>query len=257
MKCFITKLKGSVQNPQLAKINEMNIKVSPSGKNALLSFSAGTEIYTQNGENVLSAVKDGDVMLSSFVFDENNTKVYLKSDNSVVVCVKNKVSLNLFYLECYDKRNVFDFDMDNLKFSKSLVEIKINGANTNQNSDISFFSELSSLKYIHIDTNNLVGNLDTFSSLRELVKVEIESTLLEGNISVFDKCTKLELLYLKGNQVKGSIKKLCESLHANGKNSGNVVFKLNETSVVVDNSTPYTGTVTATFSSSGVTYNSI
>lgn len=256
MKCFITKLNGVVQNPRLAKINEMNINVSPSGRNALLSFSAGTEIYTQNGEKVLSAVKDGDVMLSSFVFDENNTKVYLKSYNSVVVCVKNKVSLNLFYLECYDKSNVFDFDMDNLKFSKLLEEIKINGANTNQNSDIAFFSNLNSLKFIHIDTNNLVGNLDAFTSLSNLIKVEIESTLLEGDISVFDKCTKLEILYLQGNQVKGSIKKLCESLHANGKNSGNVVFKLDTTSVVVDESTPCSGTVTATFSKSGVSYNS-
>lgn len=257
MKSLITKLNGVVQNPQLAKIVEMNIKVSTSGKSALLSFSAGTEIYTQNGEKVFSAIKEGDEKSSSFVFNETNTRVYLKSDNSVVVCVKNKYSLNLFYLECYDKSNVFDFDMDNLKFSKSLVEIKINGANKNQCSDISFFSNLGNLKYIHIDTNNLVGNLDAFSSLRELIKVEIESTLLKGDISVFDKCTKLEILYLQGNQVKGSIKKLCESLHANGKNSGNVVFKLNDTSVVVDDSTPCTGTVTATFSESGVSYNNL
>lgn len=99
-----------------------------------------------------------------------------------------------------------------------------------------------------------MGSISVFEDKTKLIKCAVQSNNLTGDIIAFNKCLSLENLALQGSGITGNIKNLCESLHNNGKVSGNIKFSFYNTNVKLDNNTSYTDTVTATFTSSGVTY---
>lgn len=256
-KCLVTKLNGIVDNASLLKLGEFKFTITPPSSGAVqVMLGSNITIHTLNGEQSLSKNPDGSNPTNSTTCRNADDKVYVTKNNSsnTDIVVEDKYNLNWFGLNNYNSGNFVNADFSGLSFCKNLEEFKLEGANTNLYDDIGFLKNANSLKVVKCDTNNFCGSISVFKNKTKLVTCLIQSNNLTGDIIAFDKCLKLENLTLQGSGITGNIKNLCESLHNNGKVSGNIRFSFYNTNVKLDNDTPYTDTVIATFTSSGVTY---
>lgn len=256
-KCLVTKLNGIVDNASLLKLGEFKFAVTPPSSGAVeIRFGNNVNIHTLNGEKSLSKNSDGSNPTNSTTCINADDKVYVTKNNgnNIDIVVENKYGLNVFYLNNYNSRNFVNADFSDLRFCKNLEEFKLEGANTNLSVDIGFLKNTNLLKVVSCDTNNFVGSISVFKGKTKLVKCAVQSNNLTGDIIAFNGCLNLENLALQGSGIIGNIKNLCESLHNNGKVSGKITFSFHNTNVKLDNDTPYTDTVIATFTSSEVTY---
>lgn len=256
-KCLVTKLNGIVDNASLLKLGEFKFTITrPSSGVTTIMLGNNITIHTLNGEQSLSKNSDGSNPTNSTTCINPDDRVYVTKNNSsnTDIVVENKYGLMIFYLNNYNSKNFVNADFSDLSFCKNLEEFKLEGANTNLSDDIAFLKNANSLKVVKCDTNNFVGSISVFKDKTRLVRCEVQSNNLTGDIIEFNKCLNLERLTLQGSGITGNIKNLCKLLHNNGKVSGKITFSFNNTNVKLDNDTPYTDTVIATFTSSDVTY---
>lgn len=166
-KCLVTKLQGSVDNPNLLKIGEMPIYVKKS------TTAVGSQYQLVVLTSKASEIKIvGDGYFTDSTMTENkgktvsipantNTTVYF-SNGDYYALISNKYNIVSFKLtdDGTNKANYIYINIDDLKYSKELKDIKLSSSDS-------------------------FGNTDAFRD-KKLVNVYINNTNVEGDISHID-----------------------------------------------------------------------
>lgn len=194
-KCLVTKLQGSVDNPNLLKMGEMPIYVKKS------TTSVGSQyklvVFTSK-DSEMKIVGDG--YFTDSTMSENkgktvsipanvSTTVYF-SNGDYYALISNKYNIVSFNLtdDGSARANYLYIDIDDLKYSKELKNIKLTSSDS-------------------------FGNADSFRD-KKLVDVYINNTNIEGDISHID-TTNLKNFNIKTPKVSFTLKILAGTTKLN------------------------------------------
>ena len=203
-KCFVTKLNGSVNNSALLKIGETKFKISKEASQ--LSFYIqvikpmvltieGNGYFTNNEYN-----ENKGTTLS--VSENTNQRCFLKVNGDVSISIPDKY--NLLSLYAVDSHIVFD--IDSLKYSKSLNSLHLERATTC--GDIASLKELTAIRDLCLGSNQLIGDIDNLKNLTSMTFFSAPITKISGDIAVFSNLRKLTDLNIESTQVVGDIASL-------------------------------------------------
>lgn len=164
---------------------------------------------------------------------------------------------NLSKLDYLDMHNDWMLygDIANLANHQNLTVL--NMYSTAVSGNVESLNGCSVLREIYLNDTGVGGNLNNLDNLPALQILILRNTrILEGNVESMAKFTKLTELSVTNNNVTGYVKTLCENMYKNGRTSGTLKVGLGENNMRFDDSegSKSTGTVIATFSTSGVTY---
>ncbi len=203
-KCFVTKLNGSVDNSALLKIGETKFKI---GKEASkLSFYvqvAKPMVLTIEGNGYFTNSEYNENKGTSLSVSENtNQRCYLKVNGDVSISIPDKYNLSSLY--AVDSSIVFD--IDSLKYSKSLNSLHLEKATTC--GDIASLKELTAIRDLYLGSNQLSGDIANLKNLTSMTFFAAAGTKISGDIAVFSNLQKLTDLNIANTQVVGDIASL-------------------------------------------------
>ena len=230
-KCLVTKLNGSSNNSELLRLGEMRVH-----------FDKSTNPTTSNRGKNIQFTKDsqleiiGDAYFTDETLSANLgkkitiTKVFPKSvyvsNADCDVCILDKYSLTIINDWVKNPNNDngnFHFDLDGLKYSKSLSQLivpnsKISGdianlkgltaltridlRNTQVSGDIANLKSLTALTGISINNPQvpLTGDIGQLSTLSNCTSVKFWSSKLTGDLATLpSKCNFASFIYDKGS----------------------------------------------------------
>lgn len=211
-KCLVTKLAGTItDNDNLLRLGEMRIKIGKVSDPTSNSQCFGINV-TQDTK--LEIIGDGyftdsslienkgkELTITSFSSPSRQTKVYY-SNSDIEIAVLGKYAISNFQLEKNFPGNL-SFDVENLKYSKSLTYI---GSNNSQvYGDIINFKDLTNLVALSLDYTQVYGDIANISKLTNLSTVKFRKTQVNGDISNFANLTNLSSIGLDYTNVYGNI----------------------------------------------------
>lgn len=211
-KCFITKLKGASGNSDLLRIGEMRVH-----------FDKSTVPTTSNRGKNIQFTKDSQLELigDAYFTDETLstnlgkkitvTKDFPKSvyvsNADCDVCILDKYSLSIindWVKNTTNDNGNFHFDLDGLKYSKSLS--KLIAPKSKASGDIENLKNLTALTSIGLNGTNVSGDISSLQNLSALTSIGLNSTNVSGDISVFKNLTALQSLLV--DNISGDISNL-------------------------------------------------
>lgn len=210
-KCLITKLNGSVTNDELLKIGEIRIHVkscpSPSDKTQGIAISSIKE-------TTLTIVGDG--YFTDNTLSENKGKIYnlpahtltdiFVSNGDFDISISDKYSLDILSLKSSVSDSLPDyhyFDIENLCYSKEIMELNFSGNSVSGNIDT--LASLTRVTKIHIEDSPIFGNVSFLKDMVNLKEVKLYGMRFVGNFSSFSQCAKLKAAFLTGTNINGDI----------------------------------------------------
>ena len=249
-KCFITKLKGASGNPDLLRIGEMRVHFDKSivpttsnrGKNINFTKDSQLEII---GDAYFTDETLSTNLGKKITFSKNFPKSVYVSNADCDVCILDKYSLSVINDWVKNPTNDngnFYFDLDGLKYSKSLSALVV--PKSNISGDIEALKNLTALTNITLNNTNISGDIENLKNLTDLATLNMSSTQVSGDISALKNLTALTRLGFGYDNIQGSISSLQKLtaltlLILNGTNvSGNISSLQNLTALTtltVDN----------------------
>lgn len=252
-KCLVTKLKGSVDG-NIPKIGEFIIGIS-----RLNSPTSDTQkmYFSFNEDTKLHIVGDGYFTDSALAQNLGKEKVIKKNDQTPIyvsngdyeIFVGNKYSLTVLGLnsgwgKIYNKTiDIEDFKYSNITYLYCSA-IKIIGDFKKLD-----FKNVKTVNINSCDNSTLSTSLFTGSSI--LSDIIASDSELQGDIANFANCINLRNMDL-GIFCYGNVESLSKSMYDAGRTSGTLTIK--GTNLTYNNAALLSTSVTATFTSSGVTY---
>lgn len=196
-KCFVTKLKGVVENATIPKVGELIIGLNDTTSSALFSFLSQSSTMSTKG-NITITNRDNSNVVEAPVSDGNYTL-----NGTGYLCISNKYGLyNLLFP--VGKGKFFDFstlDLDSLSFCKDLEKITIQGDSLMGNLNV---LENCSIKEMELSSDNIYGKLSPFLTKEGVSKVVVNSSKITETVDL-SKCAK-SMTYFYSQYAKGSWK---------------------------------------------------
>ena len=203
-KCFITKLNGSVNNSMLLKIGEAKIKISK--KASEMSFYIQVVkpiVLTIEGNGYFTNSEyNGNKGTTLSISAYTNQRCFLKINGDVSISIPDKYNL----ISLYTVNQYIEFDIDSLKYSKSLNSLHLENATTS--GDIASLKELTGITDLYLGSNQLSGDIANLKNLTAMTFFAASNTQISGDIAVFKNLQKLNDLNISGTQVVGDIASL-------------------------------------------------
>ena len=216
VKCFVTKLFGTVNNDKLLRLGEFAIKFakvdSPTDATQCIS------VEMRNAKNKARIIGDG--YFTDKTLSENKGKeieliigkndLYVSQNTDVTIIIENKyniVSLESFAAgqtsAVYAKNK--SFSLDDLKFSTYLKSINFNASGVE--GSISSFDGFTNFETISlVNCNGVNGNLSALRGCKNLKILSLNGTKVTGSLSDISGCTNLTTLYIQNsNKVTGNL----------------------------------------------------
>ena len=213
-KCLVTKLNGSSNNSELLRLGEMRVH-----------FDKSTNPTTSNRGKNIQFTKDsqleiiGDAYFTDETLSANLgkkitiTKVFPKSvyvsNADCDVCILDKYSLTIINDWVKNPNNDngnFHFDLDGLKYSKSLSQLIV--PNSKISGDIANLKGLTALTRIDLRNTQVSGDIANLKSLTALTGINLRNTQVSGDIANLKGLTALTSISLDNTQVSGDIANL-------------------------------------------------
>lgn len=252
-KCLVTKLKGSVDG-NLLKIGEFSIGISRLGsptsdtQKMYFSFNEDTKLHIVGDGYFTDSALEQNLGKEKVIKENDQTPIYV-SNGDYEIFVGNKYGLTVLGFDSgwgkiYNKTiNIEDFQYSNLSY------IFCNGIKI-----IGDFKKLDFKNVIHVnisscDNSTLSTSLFTGSS--RLSSIIASNSELQGDIANFANCINLGNMDL-GILCYGNVESLCQSMYDAGRTSGTLYIK--GENLTYNNAALLRTSVTATFTSSGVSY---
>ena len=245
--CLVTKLKGTVSNPNLDGMGWMRIVSDASEKDrtkhVYISCNADVDLQLLGGGTIKNT-EDTDLGTSTQILANTSADLYFQG----TLIIKNKYAVTVL-----TATTGYSTDFNKyMPYMESLSEFDFNV--NNSLSSLSAFNNDSSLIYFRLvgtdDYRNMPGDVENLpSSIKNLTLAGTNTTLNVENLSHI---VGLENLYLYGLYVTatGDMRNLMNSLHANGRVSGRLHYECNTPIINVDGSTS-AGSFTVEFSAGG------
>ncbi len=249
-KCFITKLKGASGNRDLLRIGEMRVHFDKSANPTTSNRGKNIQFTKDSQLEIIGDAYFTDETLSTnlgkkITVTKDFPKAVYVSNADCDVCILDKYSLSSIndWVKNYTGDNSnFYFDLDGLKYSKSLSTLIVPKGNIS--GDIETLKNLTALINITLNNTNISGDIETLKNLTALNILIISSTQVSGDISVLKNLTALTKIGLGNDNIQGNISSLqnltaLTNIVLNGTNvSGDISVLKNLTalqSILVDN----------------------
>lgn len=211
-KCLVTKLAGAVtDNNNLLRLGEMRIKVGKVSDPTSVSQCFGINVTQDTKleiigdgyftDSSLAEDKGKELTITSFSSPSRQTKVYY-SNSDIEIAVLGKYDISNFMLAKEFSGNL-SFDVENLKYSKSLVYI--GGFKSQIYGDIINFKDLTNLSVLSLDNTQVYGDIANISKLTNLSTLKLRNTQVYGDISNFANLTNISIFGLEKTKVHGDI----------------------------------------------------
>lgn len=211
-KCLVTKLAGAVtDNNNLLRLGEMRIKVGKVSDPTSVSQCFGINVTQDTKleiigdgyftDSSLAEDKGKELTITSFSSPSRQTKVYY-SNSDIEIAVLGKYDISNFQLGKEFSGNL-SFDVENLKYSKSLVYI--DGIKSQIYGDIVNFKDLTNLSALSLDYTQVYGDIANISKLTNLNILKLRNTQVYGDISNFANLTNIYSFGLEYTKVHGDI----------------------------------------------------
>ena len=203
-KCLVTKLNGSVNNPDLLRLGEMRMKI--------LKVSNPTE-YTQgflisvNKTVTLKIVSDG--YFTDKTLTENKGKnitlnvgentIWVNGNSDVEIAILDKYSLvSTSMIKERPDKNI-KLNISDLKYSTALKILNI--PNTQVSGDIANLKNLTALTILSLYGTQVSGDIANLKNLTALITLALYGTQVSGDIVNLKNLTALTSLSLYNTQV--------------------------------------------------------
>lgn len=188
MKCFITKLKGSVIDGSLPKLEELRYLIKKTGgvRNIILCDGVASNkkvTNTVSGNNYFTdyngTVNNGNSITYGVTQDQNR---YFKSLEDGYYIVSPKYNLGRIQIKDYKDTEI---DISDFSYCKNLTKIKI--YDTSLFGDIALLSNLVNLTKIEISRTNVSGDIASLNRLVNLTEINVSDTGIYGDCkNLFD-----------------------------------------------------------------------
>ena len=235
-KCLVTKLHGKVSGdlPYLGALKITvkktdNITLATDRRLVLRTADDNCRIFTADGSSKLSDKEDLSNPSSSFVFknmyrpssyDNSRELYFLDGDYTVYITSK----YNITTLAHWGQNSSFFFDIDELKYSNLLTEIRV---------------------------RNVTGHLSSLSGITKLTNLVLEDSNVIGDISSLKDLTALTNLTLTDNlKIIGSFESIVSALSAK-RTSGSCKYWLSGSNITYKGELWITGKKFVEFNSDG------
>ena len=218
-KCLVTKLQGKVSGDlpyfgalKITVKKTDNITLATQRRLVLKTTDDNCRIFTADGSSKLSDKEDLSNPSSSFVYKDmhhetggdNRREIYfLDGDYTVLITSKYNIAM----LSHWGQSGNFFFDIEELKYSHLLTEIRV-GKLKGLTGDISSLSGLTKLANLTLDGSYVTGDISSLKDLTALTYLSFSAPNITGDISSLSGLTKLANLTLDGSYVTGDISSL-------------------------------------------------
>lgn len=234
--CLVTKLKASVNNPDLPKLGYIVVKMKNSSGNYVdITYMNAIRVFI-DGDNGSGHMKSIEGTTSR---DNNrNTRFQNFSAGEYYVNIEKSPLFTLFH----HSTGYMDLDLEQFKYCKNLETLYF-GSHPDPNApsskpnqrecfwkgDIANLANLTNLKSLTFNCKNIpienqktYGNVESLSNLTNLQTLDIsEQKKFTGDIvKAFGKMTKLTTLYIFNNACTGDTIDLVAAWRSNGKTTG-------------------------------------
>ena len=185
-KCLVTKLLGKVSGDlpyfgalKITVKKTDNITIATQRRLVLNTADDNCRIFTADGSSKLSDKEDLSNPSSSFVFKDmykpsgnGSVEIYfLDGDYTVYITSKYNIS----YLGNWGKFGNFLYDIEELKYSRSLYQLFIQ--NLNVTGDISSLSGMTKLTNLSLNNLNVTGDISSLKGMTALTKLSLNDDL--------------------------------------------------------------------------------
>ena len=213
-KCFITKLKGASGNSDLLRIGEMRLHFDKStvpttsnrGKN--LNFTKNSQLELIGDAYFTDETLSTNLGKKITVTKDFPKSVYV-SNADCDVCILDKYSLSIindWVKNTTNDNGNFHFDLDGLKYSKSLSKLIV--PKSKVSGDIENLKNLTDLTDITLNSSDVSGDIENLKNLTDLTTLNMSSTQVSGDISALKNLTALTNLRFGYDNIHGSISSL-------------------------------------------------
>ena len=225
MNCFITKLKGSVTDDSLPKLEELRYLIKKTGdvRNIILCDgvdSNKTVTSTVSGNNYFTnhdgTVNYGNSLTRGVTRDVNR---YFKSLEDGYYIVSPKYNIGRIQIKNYKDTEI----------------------------DISDFSYCKNLSSISIYNSSLFGDIASLSNLVNLTVITVDVTNVSGDIASLNRLVNLTVVNVSETGIYGDCKNLFDGLVAAGKRNGTLKIWTGYQEVSYNGEKPSKRVWTATF----------
>lgn len=211
-KCLVTKLKESVDNPNLPKFGEITFSVNSSStpEGQVLRFETeGVTLDIPSGFN-----RPDSTHLASGVY---SVKAYSKYDMTKLVVGDSGIS----------------YSVSDLQYSLNLTDLRLYSLGSSVvAANVSVLSNMTKLTNLVL-TIPVTGNLSSLSGLVNMLSADIvEVSTLTGDISVLGtwiKCNQFN--FSSSPNLSGTLEGLCSAIMTNGRTTGTINFRGNGSTI--------------------------
>ena len=236
-KCFVTKLNGSSNNPELLRLGEMRMKIlkvsNPTEHTQCFSLSVNKAVtleivsdgyftdktLTENkGKNITLNVGANDIwvngnsdveiaILDKYILTRITTYYQNELPDKIY---GNNIKLNLSDLKYSNNLTILDLsytqvsgDIANLKDCASFISLNL--SNTQVSGDIANFKNLTALTALSSYNTQIGGDIANLKNLTALTYLSLDNTKVIGNIGELSGLTKCTNISLKGSTFTGDL----------------------------------------------------
>ena len=261
-KCLVTKLQGRVSGDlpyfgalKITVKKTDNITLATQRRLVLKTTDDNCRIFTADGSSKLSDKEDLSNPSSSFVYKDmhhetggdNRREIYfLDGDYTVFITSKYNIAM----LSHWGQSGNFFFDIEELKYSHLLTEIRV-GNLKGLTGDISSLKDLTTLTYLSFRAPNITGDISSLSGLTKLANLTLDGSYVTGDISSLKDLTALTYLSLNDDlKVIGTFESLVSALSAK-RTSGSCLYWLSGSNITYNGKRWITGKKFVEFNSGG------
>lgn len=239
--CLVTKLKASVNNPDLPKLGYLLAKMkNTSGNYVDFTYKDAIRVFI-DGDNGSGHMKS---ITETTSRDNNRNTIFQKFSVGEYNVNIEKSPLFKFFSH---STGYMDIDLEQFKYCTNLEELYF-GSHPDPNApsskpnqreyfwkgDIANLANLTNLKSltfsctnVPLENHKIYGNVESLSNLTNLQVLDIaEMKKITGDIvKAFGKMTKLTTLHIFNNDCTGETIDLVASWRSNGKTTGQIAWK--------------------------------
>lgn len=177
--CLLTKLKGSVQNPELKTFGKLRVNVIPNGTNTVMNLRWDFDVNNPSIE-----VFDSTGTLLGTVIGDSRYAMLNSSElpvGAAYINIPYKYKLEIITIS---GGLAFGFDdFSDICYSEEISELRIGWASVKNSSPLSELIRLSNLVTVEIQSLPLIGSIAEIADMQNLEYIDINScSSIEGSI---------------------------------------------------------------------------
>ena len=213
--CFITTLRGAVDNPNLVKAGEIRVHVkandaASANSQELYLASLGTiQVRAEGGGyfGTTYATVESE-HLTSLTITSAQQKIFVANLDFDLV-ITNKYAIDRF--ETQTQKSSISVELDELAYS-DLKLLRV--VSDDSFGDISFLKHSAILQQAYIEANDAIyGDISAFAGKTSLTRISVfNSPRIVGSLASITGCTALTTLQVQGTGVNGNISSIPASV---------------------------------------------